>query len=113
VIVQVTLDAGSAILAEAGLSFLGLGDPSKPSWGKMLEDAQNYLTTNWWLSVFPGVGVLVAVLAFNFLGHALNEVMNPRAPRVSAFAFGKKMAVRPLATSLHSGAAESVEGSVL
>jgi peptide/nickel transport system permease protein len=114
VIVQVTLDAGSAILLEAGLSFLGLGDPSMPSWGKMLYDAQGYLTTAWWLSVFPGVGIFFAVLAFNFLGHSLNEVMNPRAPRVSALSFGRRMVVRPIATSVHSSAIESLpEGTVL
>jgi peptide/nickel transport system permease protein len=114
VIVQVTLDAGSAILLEAGLSFLGLGDPSTPSWGKMLQDAQGYLTTNEWLSFFPGLGILFAVLAFNFLGHALNEVMNPRAPRVSALTLGRRMVLRPIATSARSQATESLpEGSVL
>jgi len=114
VIVQVTLDAGSAILLEAGLSFLGLGDPSMPSWGKMLQDAQAYLTTNEWLSIFPGIGILFAVLAFNFLGHALNEVMNPRAPRVSALSLGRRMLLRPITTSIRRSATGSVpEGSVL
>jgi len=114
VIVQVTLDAGSAILLEAGLSFLGLGDPSMPSWGKMLQDAQSYLTMNQWLSIFPGIGILFAVLAFNFLGHALNEVMNPRAPRVSALSLGGHMVLRPLATSWRRPGARGIpEGSVL
>jgi peptide/nickel transport system permease protein len=114
VIVQVTLDAGSAILLEAGLSFLGLGDPSMPSWGKMLYDAQSYLTTSWWLSVFPGIGILFAVLAFNFLGHALNEVMNPRAPRVSALSSGRRIVLRPLVTSVNSKSTDNLpEGSVL
>lgn len=97
VIVQVTLDAGAAILIYAGLCFLGLGNPALPSWGTMLTNAQSYLTTNPWLSVFPGIGILLAVLAFNFLGHALNEAMNPRTPRVSALAFGRKMATRLVA----------------
>jgi peptide/nickel transport system permease protein len=114
VIVQVTLDAGSAILLEAGLSFLGLGDPSMPSWGKMLQDAQSYLTTNEWLSIFPGIGILFAVLAFNFLGHALNEIMNPRAPRVSALSLGRRMMLRPIATSWRRSASGGLpEGSVL
>lgn len=114
VVVQVTLDAGSAILLEAGLSFLGLGDPSQPSWGKMLQDAQSYLTTNEWLSIFPGIGILFAVLAFNFLGHALNEVMNPRAPRVSAMTLGRRMVMRPIATSMRRPAGPGLpEGSVL
>jgi|GEM_PF-130096 len=99
VIVQVSLDAGSAILLYAGLCFLGLGDPALPSWGTMLTNAQSYLTADPWLSVFPGVGILVAVLAFNFLGHALNEVMNPRIPRVSALAMGRRMATRLVAPS--------------
>lgn len=99
VIVQVSLDAGSAILLYSGLAFLGLGDPALPSWGTMLTNAQSYLTTDPWLSVFPGIGILLAVLAFNFLGHALNEVMNPRAPRVSALSLGRRMATRLVAPS--------------
>lgn len=99
VIVQVSLDSGSAILLYSGLAFLGLGDPALPSWGTMLTNAQSYLTTDPWLSVFPGAGILLAVLAFNFLGHALNEVMNPRAPRVSALSLGRRMATRLVAPS--------------
>lgn len=99
VVVQVTLDSGSAILLYAGLCFLGLGDPALPSWGTMLTNAQSYLTADPWLSVFPGVGILVAVLAFNFLGHSLNEVMNPRTPRVSALSTGRRMASRLVAPS--------------
>ena len=97
VIVQVSLDAGSAILLYSGLAFLGLGDPALPSWGTMLTNAQSYLTTDPWLSVFPGIGILLAVLSFNFLGHAMNEVMNPRSPRVSALSLGRRMATRLVA----------------
>lgn len=78
VIVQVSLDAGLAILVEAGLGFLGLSDPAVPSWGQLLFDAQPYLQQAWWMSVFPGVGIVLAVLAFNLLGDALNDVVNPR-----------------------------------
>jgi peptide/nickel transport system permease protein len=114
VIVQVTLDAGSAILLEAGLSFLGLGDPSIPSWGTMLQNAQGYLTTDEWLSIFPGIGILFAVLAFNFLGHALNEVMNPRAPRVPALSLARRMLLRTGASSMRRAASQGVpEGSIL
>lgn len=77
VIVQVSLDAGLAILIQAGLGFLGLGDPSQPSWGQLLYIAQNYLQSAWWIAVFPGVGICLAILAFNLLGDGLNEQYNP------------------------------------
>lgn len=81
VIVQVTLDVGTAILLEAGLSFLGLGDASVPSWGQILFNAQQYLQSAWWLSVFPGAAIAITVLAFNLFGDGLNAVLNPRARR--------------------------------
>lgn len=77
-IVQVTLDVGAAILLEAGLSFFGLGDPSVASWGQMLNRAQAFLRTAWWLSVFPGACIFLSVLAFNLSGDALNDAMNPQ-----------------------------------
>lgn len=76
-IVRATLDVASAILIEAGLSFFGLGDPGLPSWGQMLNRAQPYLARAWWLSVFPGAAIFLAVLAFNIVGDALNDAMNP------------------------------------
>ena len=80
--VQPAVVAGSllvsqAILIESALSFLGLGDPSTPSWGLMLNQAQAFLATGWWLAAFPGLGILLASLGFNLLGDGLNEVMNP------------------------------------
>lgn len=77
VIVQTSLDVGLAILVQAGLSFLGLGDASQESWGQLLYVAQDYLQEAWWISVFPGAGICLAVLAFNLLGDGLNEVYNP------------------------------------
>ena len=73
-----TLIMAQAILLEASLSFLGLSSPDVISWGRMLSAGQNYLSTAWWLSVFPGLAILLTVLAFNLLGDALADVMNPR-----------------------------------
>ena len=66
-----------AILLEAYLGFLGMGDPSVPSWGMMLYTAQQYLFQAWWMMAFPGFGIFISVLCFNLLGDALNDVLNP------------------------------------
>jgi len=79
VIVQVALDASLAILIESGLGFLGLSDANTVSWGQLLFTAQDYLQTAWWMSVFPGLAICLAVLGLNLLGDALNEVVDPRA----------------------------------
>jgi len=79
--VVVTLGFASAILAEAGLSFLGLGvQPPTPSWGQMIRDGYGYIVigTGWWMSVFPGLSIMLAVLAFNFLGDGLRDLLDPR-----------------------------------
>jgi peptide/nickel transport system permease protein len=72
VIVLAALDVATAILLEAGLGFFGLGDPNLVSWGAMLNEAQQYLRSAWWMAVFPGVAIALTVLAFNRLGDALN-----------------------------------------
>jgi peptide/nickel transport system permease protein len=78
-IVIYTIGVGGAILGEATLSFLGLGvQPPTPSWGQMIADGQSYLTTAWWMSVFPGLAIAVLVVAFNFLGDALRDALDPR-----------------------------------
>jgi peptide/nickel transport system permease protein len=70
----------SAILLEAGLSFLGLGiQPPEASWGNMINDAQTYMQLAWWLPVFPGIGIAAAVLGFNFLGDGLRDLTDPRS----------------------------------
>jgi peptide/nickel transport system permease protein len=83
-IVAMTMQVSSAILLEAGLSFLGLGDPSQPSWGLMLNEAQEFLARSWWMATFPGLGILVTVAALNVLGDRLSDVLNPRLRRRSA-----------------------------
>jgi peptide/nickel transport system permease protein len=79
IIVLGSLDVAMAILIEASLSFFGLGDPNHVSWGAMLNDAQQYLRSAWWMSAFPGLAIALTVLCFNMLGDALNDALNPRA----------------------------------
>ena len=79
VIVQVALDASTAILIEAGLGFLGLSDPTVPSWGEMLNRGQEFLELAWWMSVFPGMAIAIAVLGFNLFADGVTEMFNPRA----------------------------------
>jgi peptide/nickel transport system permease protein len=79
IIVLGSLDIASAILIEASLSFFGLGEPNLVSWGGMLNDAQQYLRSAWWMSAFAGLAIALTVWAFNLLGDALNDALNPRA----------------------------------
>lgn len=79
VLVEVTLRLAYAILAEAALSFLGLGtQPPAPAWGQMIADSRPFLETNPWASVGPGLAIMVTVLGFNLLGDALRDVLDPR-----------------------------------
>jgi peptide/nickel transport system permease protein len=79
-IVQATISFPLAILAEAALSYLGLGtQPPNPSWGLMLRDAQNFLVLSPWYAVFPGAAIGLAVLGFNLLGDGLRDLLDPRA----------------------------------
>jgi peptide/nickel transport system permease protein len=80
VIVQATLAVAAAIIAEASLSFLGLGQqPPSPSWGSMLNTAQRFLTQAPWMAVFPGLAIFVTVLAFNLLGDGLRDALDPKS----------------------------------
>jgi peptide/nickel transport system permease protein len=79
-VVQGTVAFSQAILIEASLSYLGLSaQPPTPSWGNMLNEGRTYLETAPWISVFPGLAIMVAVLAFNLLGDGLRDVLDPRA----------------------------------
>ena len=78
-IVVVTLMASRVILIEATLSFLGLGDQNRISWGFLASNANNYLDKAWWMSVFPGGGIAVAVLGFNLLGDGVTDALRPGA----------------------------------
>jgi peptide/nickel transport system permease protein len=79
IIIMATLSIPGVILAEAALSFIGLGDPSVTSWGIILESGQQSLDTSWWVAVEPGVMLLLTVLAFNFLGDGLRDAFDPRS----------------------------------
>jgi len=77
--VQATLAIAQAIIAEASLSFLGLGQqPPAPSWGSMLNTAKNFLDQAPWMALWPGIAIFLAVLAFNLLGDGLRDALDPR-----------------------------------
>ena len=79
IIVQATFNLSTAIMIEAGLSFLGLGtQPPQPSWGQMLNEARAYMEQAPWLAFFPGIAIVYAVLAFNFFGDGLRDALDPR-----------------------------------
>ena len=80
VMVQSTLAIAGAIIAEAALSFLGLGQqPPAPSWGSMLNSAQRFLTQAPWLAIFPGAAIFLVVLSFNLVGDGLRDALDPRS----------------------------------
>jgi peptide/nickel transport system permease protein len=79
IIVIATLSIPGVILAEAGLSFIGLGDPSVTSWGMVLRAGQQNLDTAWWVAVAPGIMLFLTVLAFNFMGDGLRDAFDPRS----------------------------------
>lgn len=76
VVVNSTLQIGSAILIEASLSFLGLGDPNLPSWGQMLRESQSYLSGQWWFALFPGLAIAWLVLGTTLVGDGINRMLN-------------------------------------
>jgi peptide/nickel transport system permease protein len=82
IVVQATIQFALAILAEAGLSYLGLGtQPPNPSWGRMLNEAQTFMNAQPWLAIFPGAAIAIAVLGFNLLGDGLRDAIDPRLRR--------------------------------
>jgi len=79
VLVSFVFGVAGAILTEAGLSFLGLGvQPPSPSWGNILMEGKAVLGVGWWVILFPGLAILVTVLAFNLLGEGLRDMLNPK-----------------------------------
>ncbi len=79
VIVLASLDIGTAILASAGLSFLGLGaQPPLPDWGGMINQGRAFLRSAWWVGVFPGLAIMLTVLGFNLVGDGLRDALDPR-----------------------------------
>jgi peptide/nickel transport system permease protein len=82
IIVMVTIGIGDAILSGSALSFIGLGaPPPTPEWGAILRDGREFLRIAWWISVFPGLAIVVTVVSFNLLGDALRDTLDPRVRR--------------------------------
>ncbi len=80
-----TFAMASAIISEASLSFLGLGVPPEiTTWGTMLADGRIYISTAWWLALFPGLCIFLTVLGINLLGDALRDILDPRLKRAGA-----------------------------
>ncbi len=81
-VVQASFNMGDAILTAAGLSFIGFGaQPPTPEWGVMVSEGRDYITTQWWVSTFPGLAILLAVTGFNLLGDGLRDLLDPRLRR--------------------------------
>ncbi|MEW6111053.1 MAG: ABC transporter permease, partial [Thermodesulfobacteriota bacterium] len=82
VLVAATLGVASAVLIESSLSFLGIGvQPPDPSWGNMLTEGKDNIEIAWWLSVFPGLAILITVMGYNLLGEGIRDTLDPRLRR--------------------------------
>jgi peptide/nickel transport system permease protein len=85
IIVSFVLGVASAVLVESGLSFLGLGvQPPQASWGNILTDGKEYIQFAWWLSLFPGLAILLTVLGYNLLGEGLRDALDPRTAKTNS-----------------------------
>ena len=78
IIANTTMNVAQAILTEASLSFLGLGDPNVVSWGQMIMSGKSYLVNGWWISLFAGLAIMLVVIVFYMIGDGLNYAMNPK-----------------------------------
>jgi peptide/nickel transport system permease protein len=78
-IVIATLEVGALILVESSLSFLGVGvPPPTPAWGLMVADGRDYIATKYWLTLFPGLAIVLTVLSINWIGDWLSQILDPR-----------------------------------
>jgi peptide/nickel transport system permease protein len=82
IVVIVSLNAAGVILLESSLAFIGLGDPHVMSWGYLASNAQRFLRVAWWMAVFPGAAIALAVLGLNLLGDAVNDLLRVTVPRI-------------------------------
>jgi peptide/nickel transport system permease protein len=81
--VMMTLEVGGVIMFEAAFSFIGFGvQPPTPSWGNMLSEGQNYLTTAWWIAVFPGLSLMATIFSCNFIGDWLRDALDPKLRQI-------------------------------
>ena len=79
ILVAMTLGIPAAILTEAGLSFLGLGvQPPYATWGNILNDGRDYIEIAWWLTLYPGLAILITVLSYNLMGEGIRDALDPR-----------------------------------
>jgi len=85
VIANAILQVAAAILLEAGLSFLGLGDPNLISWGKMIYSGRIYIFSSWWIAFFPGLAIVITVASLNMMGDALATILNPKLEERGAY----------------------------
>lgn len=81
IIANTIMNISSAILTEAGLSFLGLGDPNVVSWGQLISHGRTYLPRSWWISTFPGIMIIITVLALFLVGDGVNKMMTPKTQK--------------------------------
>ena len=82
IVANTTMDVAKAILTEASLSFLGLGDPNVISWGQMIFEGKQFLTNGWWISTFAGLSIMFIVLIFYMIGDGLNFALNPKMKKI-------------------------------
>lgn len=103
VLIGLPLQVGRAILLEAGLGFLGLGDPAVASWGRLLQGAQGYMRHAWWLAVFPGLALTVTVLALHLIAEGLHMVLTPSLARAVGAGEGEALPHRELRGTVGAG----------
>ncbi len=91
ILVTLTMDMGWVITAAAALSFLGFGaQPPMPEWGRMVSDGRIYMLSAWWVSVFPGLGIVLVVLGFNLLGDGIRDALDPKLRRLTEVKWSRK-----------------------
>ena len=103
VIVLASLMVATAILLESSLSFLGLGDPNLMSWGYMVGAGRTVIRQAWWITVFPGIAILVSVLALNLIGEGLNDALNPRLAKGGTLSMTPLPSIKNLKLALPPG----------
>lgn len=81
IIANTIMNISGAILLEASLSFLGLGDPNVVSWGQMISQGSAYMPRSWWVSTFPGIAIVITVLSLQLIGDGINKILTPKTPK--------------------------------
>ena len=111
-LVITTLQVGYVILLEGTLSFLGVGvPPPNPAWGLMIADGRGFLATAWWISLFPGLAMLLTVLAVNLMGDWLRDHLDPKLRQLGRVAVLDMPAIEPAAPVAHGAGARSAAGA--